>query len=114
MSRKYGAFKAAQSKREAAEHERTMQPQPPQAINETAIGNALDASNAERWPDDAATLSAIASRAGMDQAMLIWWIRQPASSSRNWGTAALRAYTVRYRDLLQHITTGNNIKPSAK
>jgi hypothetical protein len=94
--RKYKAFKAAQSKE--------------YPMDENAIGAALDATSAPRYPGDAAQLRAIATHAGMDQAMLVWWIKVPASRSRDWGRVALTEWTARYRDLLQHITTGSNLQ----
>ena len=78
-------------------------------MDEIAIGAALDATGAPRYEGDAAQLCAIAIHAGMDQAMLVWWIKVPASRSRDWGRVSLTAWTARYRDLLQHITTSSNL-----
>jgi hypothetical protein len=79
-------------------------------MDEIAIGAALDATGAPRYEGDAAQLCAIASSAGMDQAMLVWWCKVPASRAHDWGRVALTQWTARYRDLLQHITTGSNLQ----
>jgi hypothetical protein len=105
MSRKYAAFKAAQSRQEARMPTAT-------PIDEAAIAAALAAAAAPRYEGDAAQLCAIATHAGMDQAMLTWWIRKPATDSRDWGALALRNWTARYKDLLQHITTAGNVQPA--
>lgn len=94
--RKYKAFKQY-SKVEATK------------MDETAIAALLDSIGAARYEGDAAQLCAIAAHTGMDQAMLVWWLKVPASRLRDWSGAALRAWTLRYAALLSHTTTGDNI-----
>jgi hypothetical protein len=80
------------------------------AMDEHAIAAALDAAAAPRYEGDAAQLCAIATHAGMDQAMLTWWIRIPASRAQDIGASALRAWTAKYSGLLSHITTASNLQ----
>jgi hypothetical protein len=79
-------------------------------MDETAITAALEAAGAPRYEGDAAQLCAIASSSHMDQAMLMWWLRVPASRAKDWSGAALRAWTAKYAGLLTHITTAANTK----
>ena len=99
MSTKYKAFKAAQSKKE---HHT--------AMDEYAISAALTAADAPRYEGDAAQLCAIAQQARMDQPMLAWWIKVPASRARDWTAIALRAWTTKFSALLSAVTTGDHIR----
>ena len=79
------------------------------AMDENAIAAALELAAADRYEGDAAQLCAIAEHAAMDQPMLTWWIRIPASRARDWSGIHLRAWTLKYSGLLSHITTGSNL-----
>ena len=112
MSSKYKAYKALTTPfRPAGPFTLYRDSQDPQekAMDENTIAAALETAAAPRYEGDAAQLCAIASSARMDQTMLIWWIRIPASRSRDWGALALRNWTLRYEGLLSHITTGSNL-----
>ena len=78
-------------------------------MDETAIAALLESLGAARYEGDAAQLCAIASQARMDQAMLVWWCKVPASRALDWSGAALRAWCTKYSALLSHVTTGDHI-----
>lgn len=78
-------------------------------MDETAISAALAAAEAPRYPGDAAQLCSIAEHAHMDSAMLVWWVKVPASRARDWSADSLSLWTRKYSALLSHVTTGDHI-----
>lgn len=111
MSSKYKAYKALTTPFRPAGPFALYRNSDPQekAMDETAIAAALETAAAPRYEGDAAQLCAIATHAHMDAPMLTWWIRIPASRARDWSALSLRNWTLQYRELLGHITTGSNL-----
>jgi len=80
-----------------------------ESFNEQFIAGALDEAGADRWDGDAAALAAIATQEGIDQAQLVWWIRDHARK-RGWAAADLRRWAGKYRELLSLIHSGNKLE----
>ena len=57
----------------------------------------------------AGALAAIATQEGIDQAQLVWWIRDHARK-RGWAAADLRRWAGKYRELLSLIHSGNKLE----
>jgi hypothetical protein len=99
--RKFKAFRAAQSKQEH---------RMPASIDEQAISAALDLAGAPRFEGDAAQLCAIASSESLDQAKLVWWIKD-SHAGKEWTAAALRTWCAKYRELLSHLAQPEQPEP---